>query len=370
MAGASAGAGLSFTGCATTSGAFRAAAADCLPLVNVSENRVIRELVGLRPYRPGGFVVRRERFDTKTLVHNYGHGGAGITLSWGTSRMAVDLGLQGHNGPVAVIGAGIVGLTTARLVQEAGFKTTIYAAALPPETTSNIAGASWYPSSLFDRQMTLPGFQQQLETALRYAYRRFQYMAGSEYGIRWMKQYEIYRTPAPPGPKHWFTTLMESRFLPEVRELEPGQHPFGRTFVRKYSEMIIETDVLLEKLLRDFYAAGGKVVVRKFDAAAELSALPEGLVFNASGLGSRQLFGDSSLRPMRGQLAVLLPQPEVDYALSHDEGLYMFSRSDGVVLGGTTELDNWDLTPDPATTRRLLDRHRRIFSQMSCPRPT
>lgn len=74
--------------------------------MKVERQRLIREMVGLRPYRAGGFVVRREALGAKSLVHSYGHGGAGITLSWGTSRMAADLGLLGHLGPVAVIGAG------------------------------------------------------------------------------------------------------------------------------------------------------------------------------------------------------------------------------------------------------------------------
>ena len=65
----------------------------CLPAVNVSPARVIRTVAGLRPYRPSGFVVRGEALGDKRLVHNYGHGGSGITLSWGTSRLALDLGL-------------------------------------------------------------------------------------------------------------------------------------------------------------------------------------------------------------------------------------------------------------------------------------
>jgi hypothetical protein len=63
--------------------------------------------------------VREEPFAAKRIVHNDGHGGAGITLSWGTSRLAADLGLQGHSGRVALLGAGVMGLSTARLVQEA-----------------------------------------------------------------------------------------------------------------------------------------------------------------------------------------------------------------------------------------------------------
>ena len=54
--------------------------------VNVARNRIIREVVGLRPYRPSGFVVDAQRFGSKLLVHNYGHGGAGFTLSWGCAH--------------------------------------------------------------------------------------------------------------------------------------------------------------------------------------------------------------------------------------------------------------------------------------------
>jgi D-amino-acid oxidase len=107
-----------------------------LPRVRVSEDREIRTVVGLRPFRPSGFRVAKEMVGNTAVVHNYGHGGGGITLSWGTSKLAVDLGLPGHVGPVAVLGCGAVGLATARLAQEFGFDVTIYTKAMPPETTS------------------------------------------------------------------------------------------------------------------------------------------------------------------------------------------------------------------------------------------
>src|SRR3954447_9998835 len=101
---------------------------DCTPLapVHVDASRVIRTVAGLRPYRRSGFVVRAEPLGDKVLVHNYGHGGAGITLSWGSSKLAAELGLRGHSGPVAVLGSGVMGLSAARLVQDAGFPVTIY----------------------------------------------------------------------------------------------------------------------------------------------------------------------------------------------------------------------------------------------------
>jgi D-amino-acid oxidase len=182
--------GLLLPGCATLSAdARRPSVTGCLPPVNVSADRVIRTAVGLRPYRESGFVVRAEALGDKRLVHNYGHGGAGITLSWGTSRLAADLGLPGHQGPVAVIGAGVVGLSTARLVQEAGFPVTVYAAALPPETTSNIAGGQWHPFGHFRRSAVTPAWREQFRAAADYSWRRFQLLVGEDYGIRWLTTY-------------------------------------------------------------------------------------------------------------------------------------------------------------------------------------
>ena len=59
-----------------------------LPPVRVSMDRVIRTTVGLRPFRPTGFVLKATKLDHKTLIHNYGHGGSGMSLSWGTATMA------------------------------------------------------------------------------------------------------------------------------------------------------------------------------------------------------------------------------------------------------------------------------------------
>lgn len=164
---------------------------DCTPLppVIADESRVIRTMAGLRPYRRSGFVVRGDQLAEKRLVHNYGHGGSGITMSWGTSKLAAELGLQGHSGPVAVLGSGVVGLSTARLVQEAGFPVTIYTAALPPDTTSNVAGGQFHPFGLFKDDEVTPEFRTQFTRALDYSWRRFQIMVGDDYGIRWLPTY-------------------------------------------------------------------------------------------------------------------------------------------------------------------------------------
>ena len=187
--------------------------------VKVSRDRLIRSVVGLRPFRSEGFVVESEKLGEKLLVHNYGHGGAGVTLSWGTASLAVDLArdfIQTARTPpgrlhrparsrnfqptFAVLGCGVSGLSTARLLQQrfpdGTANVTIYAKALPPDTTSNIAGAYWYPSSAFDDEAVTPKFAEQFRAACRISHRAFQLLVGPEYGVRWIEIYDLIRNEA------------------------------------------------------------------------------------------------------------------------------------------------------------------------------
>jgi D-amino-acid oxidase len=343
------------TGCVTV-GTRRIAGCTPLPPVLADESRVIRTMAGLRPYRRSGFVVRAEQLGEKRLVHNYGHGGGGITLSWGTSKLAIELGVKGHAGPVAVLGSGVVGLATARLVQEAGFPVTIYTAALPPDTTSNIAGGQFHPYAVFHEGQVTPEFMTQFKSALEYSWRRFQIMIGEDYGIRWLPTYV--ETDSPEAK-----TIAD--FPPVNRMLAPAEHPFPWSGTLRYDTMYVETGRYLRQMIRDVQIAGGKVEVRKFASPAEIAALSESLVFNCTGLGSRDLFNDQDLHPARGQLAILEPQPEVQYAITGGPG-YMFPRADGILLGGTFELDQWDATPDPQTIARILAAHKRFFASLRC----
>jgi glycine/D-amino acid oxidase-like deaminating enzyme len=342
-------------GCATT----RTADGGCTPLprVAVDPSRVVRTVAGLRPWRAGGFLVRRDQLGDKALVHNYGHGGSGITFSWGTGRLATDLGLQGHSGPVAVIGAGVIGLTTARLVQEAGFPVTIYTAALPPETTSWIAGGQIMPSSLFRESAVTPEWYRQFDAALEYSIRRFGLMLGDEYGVRSLPTY--IETTDDDAPRYM------ARASVGWRHLSPAEHPFPLTRIVRYQTMYVETGRFLQQLTRDVLKAGGKIQLRRFATPADVSALSESLVFNCSGLGARDLFGDTELIPIRGQLAILGPQPEIRYAFTGRAG-YMFPRGDGIILGGTFERNEWSTVPDPATVAGIVDSHRQLFAGFRC----
>jgi glycine/D-amino acid oxidase-like deaminating enzyme len=335
-----------------------------LPRVRVSAEREIRTVVGLRPYRPSGFRVAKEMVGETAVVHNYGHGGGGITLSWGTSKLAVDLGLSGHVGPVAVLGCGAVGLATARLAQEAGFDVTIYTKAMPPETTSNIAGGQWLPVTVYDDEKTLtPEFTQQFVAAAQYGYRRYQIMTDPKYGIRWMRNYQLSDMPRH-SPIYAGSQGLLQGLLPEIKDLPAGTHPFGSKYVRQFDGMIVEPPIYLPAMLTDVRIAGGKVVVREMKSLDEVRGLPEKLVFNCTGLGAKALFGDEELTPIRGQLTILLPQPEVTYATTY-ENTYMFSRRDGVLLGGTHEMGDWNLQPDLETKAAILAKQAKLFDGMT-----
>lgn len=102
--------------------------------------------VGLRPFRTIGPRLESEQLGSKTLVHNYGHGGSGWSLSWGSGMLARDEVMKTGVKQVAVIGAGTIGLTTARLLQElSGFEVTIYAKDVAPNVTSSLATGTWSP---------------------------------------------------------------------------------------------------------------------------------------------------------------------------------------------------------------------------------
>jgi glycine/D-amino acid oxidase-like deaminating enzyme len=338
--------------------------------VKVSRDRVIREVVGLRPYRASGFVVDAERFGNKLLVHNYGHGGGGVTLSWGTASLAVDLArdfITHHARPqhFAVLGCGVSGLSTARLLQrryQNGPGTvTIYAKALPPDTTSNIAGASWSPTTVFEPDHVDAKWNEQFRRACQISNRAFQLLVGPEYGVRWIETFELMRNE-----------ISLQRELPGGDALYPDRqihrdpaHYFGFPFVRQYSTMLIEPSIYLSALLRDFYIAGGRVVVKEFRNRREIARLREQVVFNCTGLGSRELFDDQELEPVRGQLEVLLPQPEIDYCYLSSG--YMFPRRDGIILGGTWDHGNWSLEPDAEQANGILETHTEIMKGLVAP---
>jgi glycine/D-amino acid oxidase-like deaminating enzyme len=371
--------GFAIGGCATRAPRAGTAAASrqpmvVLPPVKVAWERVIRTTVGLRPHRPSGFVLEADKLDDKTLIHNYGHGGAGWSLSWGTGTLAAEMALETGHRRAAVVGCGVVGLTAARLLQKRGFETTIYAAAVPPDTTSNMALAGFTPTSgLVDFSLRTPAWEAQFRRAVEIAYRQWQLLAGPHWGVSWIDNYTPTDDDRSAGGGN---VILPDALRGEQELLGPGEHPFPTRFAIRRHEMRFEPSIALDALLRDFMLFGGKLVIRRFASPKELVALSEPVIVNCSGLGSRDLFGDQDLVPLKGQLTVLIPQAEVQYATIGGIGtqlntpagfLHMMPRTDGIILGGTSERGVWSMEPNEEERRRVVERHIELYAAMKKP---
>ncbi len=328
--------------------------------VRVERDLIQRIDVGLRPFRPTGFVVRAERFDEKVVVHNYGHGGAGVTLSWGTAHLAVQHVPETSAEACAVIGCGAVGLATARLLQEHGKSVTIYARDLPPHTTSNVAAAQWAPYSLLDNIGQTPAFEQQLKEAAAFAFSRYQNLRVARYGIRLLDNYVLSDNP----PQFPWSVQTVSHLFPEIEEVPPEENPFGTPYARRFKTWQIDTRMYLKAMVEDFRAAGGTVIAREFQSLQDVLRLPDPVVVNCSGLGSRDLFDDKEIFPIKGQLTVLKPQSDINYVIIGG-GLYMMPRSDGILLGGTFERRVESLEPNLDAAERIFQGHKARFEQMA-----
>jgi glycine/D-amino acid oxidase-like deaminating enzyme len=333
-----------------------------LPPVKVARERILRTVVGLRPYRPSGYLVRSETLGAQTIVHHYGHGGCGVTLSWGTAELACDEVARTAEKKIAVLGCGAIGLATARLLQQRGYVATIYARDLPPHTCSDIAGARWYPFDVFDRKVVTAQFLDGLWKAARVAYAAFKKLAGPDYGIFFRRTFAFQNSPFGKDSLLQLDSPVHD-LLPGLRELSPTENPTPAPVTRTFETMMIEPAIYLPRVMRDHAAAGGRIVQRDFKSVADVAQLPERVVVNCTGLGAGVLFGDPELSPIKGQLTILSPQPEVDYvALAY--GLYMFPRRDGIVLGGTFERGVSTLEPNAAAMEKILAGHARFFASL------
>ena len=345
-----------------------------LPIVRASWDRVIRTTVGLRPYRPAGFVLRATKLDDSLLVHNYGHGGTGHSLSWGCGAVAADLALEQGGRRAAVIGCGIVGLTTTRQLQRRGFDVTIYAKTVPPDTTSNMALAGFTPTSgLVDTDQRTPAWDEQFRRVAEISYRELQLLVGRPYGVSWIDNYSTMNQRPLDLSGFGAQSLLPPALRTGRDVFGPGEHPFPLRYATRRATLRIEPSIYLDAMVKDVLLFGARIVIRGFETQRDLMSLDEPVVVNCTGLGARELFGDNDLIPAKGQLTVLVPRPEVHYRTSGGItrqpgiGIHMMPRADGIVLGGTSERGEWSLEPNEAARRRVVEGHMALYGAMRAP---
>ncbi|MDQ8181292.1 FAD-dependent oxidoreductase [Pelagicoccus sp. SDUM812005] len=330
-----------------------------IPLVRASQDRIVKETVGLRPFRESGPNLGHEKIGDKSVFHNYGHGGSGWSLSWGTSAQVTHEALSTGAESFAVVGCGAIGLTSAILLQRAGKSVTIYAKDRHPNITSSVATGVWSPDSrICLKQHATDAFATWWNDTCRHSFKSYQTFLGLPGSpIEWVDSYAVSNTPwDAERPKVPNDTQPEyGHFRDHVQDLTPrfvdldkSANPFREPYAKKGSRMIFNISAYHQTLLREFTSLGGRIESRDFQSPAQFKKLPEPVIVNATGLGSKTLFGDTQMHPVRGQLTVLIPQPELNYSFSNNDA-YVIPRRDGVVIGSNQNgiIDSTDLDVDP-----------------------
>ncbi|SFI26573.1 Glycine/D-amino acid oxidase [Paraburkholderia megapolitana] len=342
--------------------------------IRAQVDRITGIYVCTRPFRAAGPRIEMERVGHTAIVHNYGHGGSGWSLSWGSSARALHIAQTTGVRNLGVIGCGALGLTSALLAQRAGLTVRIYAKALPPDVYSMRASGLWTPDSRICDAQHADSFGATWEEMTRASFGMYQSLLGLPgRPIEWIDGYSLSDTPfSQPGetvsdePAYGELYDRVRDLTPRSVTLAPGSYPFPQPHVRRYTTLMFNISTYARMLMADFLAAGGKIEVREFNEPHELLKLPERTLINATGYGAKALFADDSIVPVRGQTARLIPQPEVKYGLS-TRHFSVVPRSDGVlvqVLGDTGNYNNSDVTPDRAASETAVRQVAELFEQM------
>lgn len=327
-----------------------------LPVPDLSDDQILRIASGIRPCRKGGLRLDVGKLGKRPIIHNYGHGGCGVTLSLGCAERVVEM--MGETVPaessVAVLGGGVVGLSSAMLLADAGYAVTVYAERFGDDTTSSIAGALWLPTGIdFPKKKA---DRTKLNDALRRSARRFGMLDRGLWGVEELPVYE-------PAHSAEFPEYFESGVLGLPRQLtkaepKPGSITEGRLFRTNF----IHTPRFMRQLVEECETKGVTLEERSFEAVADVKALEEDAIVNCLALGSRTIFNDAKVYPVRGVLVHMQPQ-ELGYIV-HDEYRYMFPREDALILGGTFEPE---IEPDAEqddledVAQEIIDHHRAFF---------
>ena len=291
-----------------------------------------------------------EHVGNKLVVHNYGHGGSGWSLSWGAADIAVTKAREAATGSrdVAVIGCGALGLTAAITAQRAGLRVTIFAKERPPFVRSSRATGVWSPDSRIAlTSAAAPEFGAQWEAMARMSFAMYQsYLGLPGTPIEWTDSYGLSDTP-PPGRDDRTQTGQAAGGLcgsclsgygarirditPDFKMLPAGSHPFPTKYADRTTQLTFNIAAYSRQLMNDFLIAGGAIETREFQSPQDVASVPQRVIINCPGYGGRKLWSDESIVPVRGQIAWLLPQEGATYGLYYKD-VAVVARRDGIVV--------------------------------------
>jgi D-amino-acid oxidase len=244
---------------------------------------------------------------------------------------------------ITIIGSGVIGLTTALTLSESGHKVTVRTWKLPPFTTSDKAAAFWSPYRIGEDALTFSWIAETY-TVLK----DISEESGS--GVSMIALKKFLKDGSDQSDLWWLHAIPEGAFTSLSKEALPEGYEAGWTA----RVPLMETPVYLPYLIKRLEDSGGNII--SGEKITDIDSLLDGAerVINCTGLGSRELVGDHSLSPVRGQIAVVdAPGLDAIY-VDADSPSYLVPRADGCIVGGTYEKDAWEETSDTQTIASML----------------
>jgi D-amino-acid oxidase len=250
---------------------------------------------------------------------------------------------------ILVLGTGVSGLSTAILLLKEGYSVTIWAKDLPPNTTSNKAAAVWYPYLCFPRDKAIPWARTTFE------YIQKEIMPDPKSGCIMRTVTKMFNKPQPDP---WWKDALPG----EIQRPSKEELPNGYVDAYRINSIVIDTSLYMNYLMETFNDLGGSVIQKKIKDIQE--ALKQySLVVNCTGLGSRELFNDDKVFPVRGQM-IKIKATGFDQVIVDDDGpnnlCLTVPRVNDIMLGGTAQVNNWNTQIDPDDTKEILRKVRII----------
>jgi D-amino-acid oxidase len=250
---------------------------------------------------------------------------------------------------IAIIGAGVSGLTCGVVFAEQGYRAAIFAKDIGQQTTSGAAAAVWFPYHVEPAERVIPLALETYQVLLDLARVR-------ESGVSIIESRQFLRTGDIQIPD-WAIPLGAS----VVPSSGQNNHRFASGFSMKVP--LMDTTIYLDYLAARFLKAGGEINANVHFEKLEDVDTKFDLVINCAGIGARELAHDLDLEPHRGQVAIVPRIDGLSCAVVCDDAplMYAIPRTNDCVFGGTNELSD-NLTADPGTTSRIVAECSRVLN--------
>jgi D-amino-acid oxidase len=259
---------------------------------------------------------------------------------------------------VAIIGAGVSGLTCGVLFAEHGYRTAIFAKETRQQTTSGAAAALWFPYDVEPAGRVIPWAVDSYKTLIDLS-------RDSRTGVSIIELRQFSRAGEIQIPD-WAIPLGAQAVIPSRPSVIPSEvEGCLELFKSGFSLRVplMDTTIYLDYLGARFLKAGGALNASVFLRNLDEVDQQFDLVINCAGIGARDLLQDVDLEAHRGQVAIVLRIEALSCAIVCDDAplMYAIPRTNDCVFGGTNNLSS-DLAADPATTDRIVAECSRVLN--------